>query len=182
MFVAGFEGGCVFKRNTNDQRRSLVWGYSAGPAPSLLWHFLPNKSYSKEWTFICVSFRHIWNYLNECNCKVNLFHCFIAVSMLCQRQDRAALEGQEAAERVIFCQVFSTFLHQRTHITSANTPSHRTTTRQRTPNLRHWHLVSAPDEVLTVADLWDKTIVLEVISYTLLPHNNGLLTTRLIKN
>ena len=56
------------------------------------------------------------------------------------------------------------------------------TTKQRIPNLHHQHLVSAPDEVLTIADLCDMTIVLEVISYTLLPHNNGLLTTRLIKN
>lgn len=56
------------------------------------------------------------------------------------------------------------------------------TTRQGTPNLHHWHLVSAPDEVLTIAGLCDMTVALEVISYTLLPHNNGLLRTRLIKN
>lgn len=134
------------------------------------------------WTFICVSFRHIWNYLNERNCKVILFHCFTEVAMLCQWQDREALERREAAERVIFCQVFCTFPCQRIHIISANTLSHKTTTRQCTPDLYPWHLVSAPDEVLTIAGLGDMATVLEVISYTLLPHNNGLLTTRLIKN
>lgn len=107
--------------------------------------------------------------------------------MLCQKQDWRALEGQEAAGRAIFCQIFPIFLCQRTHIISENTPSRRTTimsptTRQGTPNLHHWHLVSAPDEVLTIAGLCDMTVALEVISYTLLPHNNGLLRTRLIKN
>lgn len=121
MFVAGFEGGCVFKRNTNDLRRSLVWRYSAGPAPNVLWHFLPNKSYSKEWTFICTRFRHIWNYLNDYNCKVILFHFFIAVSMLCQRQDRGALEGQEAAERVM-----SSPLPCTTGLTSSQQTPHHT--------------------------------------------------------
>lgn len=50
---SSFERSCVFKRSNNDPRRSLVWGYSAGPAPNLLCQFLPNKSYSRVDFHLC---------------------------------------------------------------------------------------------------------------------------------
>lgn len=97
-------------------------------------------NHAAEWTFICGSFRHIWNYWNECNCKLILFHCFIEVSVLSQRQDRGALEVQEAAERRIFARSSPLFCSKRppcwkTH-TSGTTTQHRTTTMSPTTSFK----------------------------------------------
>lgn len=83
MFVASFKSRNI--QNTSDPLGIFCWPSTKHPVA-----FSAKKSYSREWTFICVSFRHIWNYLNERSRKLILFHCFMGVPMLCWRQDQGS--------------------------------------------------------------------------------------------